>query len=181
MQNDFCLPGRALCVNGAMGCLPKVEEAVKYARQKNIPLFWVCREHCPTGCDIEVTREHLFLNGGKGTCVIGTEGAALVPPLTREQGDHYIAKKRWSGFFNTHLDSVLKRMGVTKLVLAGVQTPNCIRGTAYDAIALDYPQVVVLSDATASKSVEVQENNLQDMKDAGVKVITVEEWKSNSK
>jgi hypothetical protein len=41
--------------------------------------------------------------------------------------------------------------------------------------------VVVLSDATASKSVEVQENNLQDMRDAGVKVITVDEWKSNSK
>eukprot|EP00959_Pyramimonas_sp_CCMP1952_P299116 6256866-Pyramimonas_sp.AAC.1 len=162
MQNDFCLPDRALCVKGAMGCLDKVEEAVNFAREKKVPLFWVCREHDPSGCDIELTRAHLFQNGGKGTCVTGTEavrrplkvgskypkgwlgdstGAALVDPLTREEGDHYIAKKRWSGFFNTHLDSVLKRLGVTTLVLAGVQTPNCIRGTAYDAIALDYPEV----------------------------------------
>jgi len=32
-------------------------------------------------------------------------------------------------------------MGVQRVVICGVQTPNCIRGTAWDAIALDYPQV----------------------------------------
>ncbi len=45
-------------------------------------------------------------------------------------------------------------------MLCGVQTPNCIRGTAVDAIGLDY-EVAVLSDATASKSEAVQENNLE--------------------
>jgi hypothetical protein len=39
--------------------------------------------------------------------------------------------------------------------LTGVQTPNCIRATAFDAIAHDYPSVVVLSDATAAASDEV--------------------------
>ena len=46
-------------------------------------------------------------------------------------------------------------MNVKKVVVAGVQTPNCVRATAYDAIAYDYDSVV-LSDATASKSKEVQ-------------------------
>lgn len=41
-----------------------------------------------------------------------------------------------------------------------VQTPNCIRATAVDALGLDY-DVLVLSDATASKSDAVQENNLE--------------------
>jgi nicotinamidase-related amidase len=44
-------------------------------------------------------------------------------------------------------------------VVAGVQTPNCIRATAFDAMALDY-RVAVLSDATAAKSSEVHEANL---------------------
>lgn len=53
-----------------------------------------------------------------------------------------------------------RRIGVKTVVLCGVQTPNCIRGTAVDALGLDY-RVVVLSDATASKSDLVQENNLE--------------------
>jgi nicotinamidase-related amidase len=37
-------------------------------------------------------------------------------------------------------------------LLAGVQTPNCIRATAFDAVAHDYPTVTVLSDATAGQT-----------------------------
>jgi nicotinamidase-related amidase len=51
-------------------------------------------------------------------------------------------------------------MKVDSVVLCGVQTPNCIRATAVDALGLDYG-VVVLGDATASKSDAVQENNLE--------------------
>lgn len=176
MQNDFCLPGRALCVQGALGCLPKIAQAVTSARAFGVPIFWVCREHDASGCDIEVSRQHLFRNGGKGTCVRGTEGAGLVSPLSVQPKDHYIAKRRWSAFFQTQLDMILRRLNVERVVLAGVQTPNCIRGTAYDAVALDYPEVVVLADATASKSAIVQENNLQDMRDASISVVSTDEW-----
>jgi nicotinamidase-related amidase len=51
-------------------------------------------------------------------------------------------------------------LAIKSVVLCGVQTPNCIRGTATEAIGLDY-EVIVLSDATASKSDQVQENNLE--------------------
>ena len=37
-------------------------------------------------------------------------------------------------------------------LLAGVQTPNCIRATAFDAVAHDYPSVTVLSDATGAQN-----------------------------
>ena len=37
-----------------------------------------------------------------------------------------------------------------------LQTPNCIRATAFDAISLDYNSVVVLSDATASATTAIQ-------------------------
>eukprot|EP00955_Chlamydomonas_euryale_P051092 354762-Chlamydomonas_euryale.AAC.14 len=55
---------------------------------------------------------------------------------------------------------VCRRLGVEHVALCGVQTPNCIRATAVDALGLDY-KVVVLSDATASKNEQVQENNLE--------------------
>lgn len=49
MQNDFCLPSSPLCVAGAQDCLPLVKEAVELARQKQVPVVWVIREHEPTG------------------------------------------------------------------------------------------------------------------------------------
>lgn len=54
----------------------------------------------------------------------------------------------------------LCRLGIKKMVLCGVQTPNCIRACAYDGIALDYA-ITVLSDATASRSPEAQAANLE--------------------
>jgi nicotinamidase-related amidase len=67
-------------------------------------------------------------------------------------------------------------MGVEDVVIAGVQTPNCIRGTAWDAIALDYPRVTVLADATASASDQVQQANLYDMRQVSIATPTVAEW-----
>ena len=45
------------------------------------------------------------------------------------------------------------------MIVCGVQTPNCIRATAFDGLSLDY-NVIVPSDATASASQEVQDANL---------------------
>lgn len=87
-----------------------------------------------------------------------------------------VAKTRFSAFHATALHADLTARGVTRLVLAGVQTPNCIRATAYDALALDMPSVTVLSDATAAATPFVQQANLYDLRVAGADVITVDEW-----
>ncbi|PRW59276.1 putative inactive nicotinamidase [Chlorella sorokiniana] len=113
---------------------------------------------------------------GKASTVPGTTGVQLVEPLAAAPGERVVVKKRFSAFFNTELDMVLRRMGVQDVVIAGVQTPNCIRGTAWDALALDYPRVTVLADATASRSEAVQAANLEDMRCASVLTPSVAEW-----
>ena len=57
-------------------------------------------------------------------------------------GELVLVKRRFSAFFATHLDLLLRRLGTERLVVCGVQTPNCIRATAFDAVSLDYHQVV---------------------------------------
>jgi hypothetical protein len=71
-------------------------------------------------------------------------------------GEHVISKKRFSAFWGSHLASLLRRLAVGHVVLAGVQTPNCIRATAFDAVSEDFPAVSVLADATASATDAVQ-------------------------
>ncbi|KAI3438603.1 hypothetical protein D9Q98_001026 [Chlorella vulgaris] len=175
MQNDFCLPNAPLCVRGAAAVLGNVIEAVETARAANVHVVWIIREHEQSGVDVELFREQMFRQG-KSSTVRGTHGAELVEGLAVQPGELVVSKKRFSAFFNTNLDALLRRLGVLRVVLCGVQTPNCIRGTVWDAIALDYPQVTVLSDATASATHGVQLANLHDMRQCGVDTPTVAEW-----
>ena len=91
--------------------------------------------------------------------------------------DYVLVKPRFSAFFHTGLDLILRRLGVQSVLLAGTTTPNCIRTTCYDALSLDY-DVVVLSDCTSSVTNEVQRANLEDMARIGAKICTVDELSS---
>ena len=87
--------------------------------------------------------------------------------------DRHIVKPRYSAFFATGLDLILRRLGVRRLILIGTTTPNCIRTTCYDALSLDYA-VTVLSDCTSSKTAEIQESNLRDMANVGAEIASSE-------
>lgn len=89
--------------------------------------------------------------------------------------DYHIVKQRYSAFFATELDMLLRRLRVDTVVLAGTTTPNCIRTTCYDAISLDY-NTVVLSDCTSSASEEIQLSNLRDMANVGAQILSAGEF-----
>eukprot|EP00892_Ulva_mutabilis_P004760 jgi/Ulvmu1/2656/UM014_0110.1 len=173
MQKDFCLPDAPLFVKESPVSIPKCKQLIEGARQHNLPIVWVIREHEPDGVDVEHTRQHLYQDG-KGPTLRGSAGAQIVEELQPLQDEIVIVKKRFSAFFNTSLDSILRRKGIRHLIVCGVQTPNCIRACAYDGICLDY-NVTVSSDATASASPAVQQANLHDMANVGIKIATTQE------
>eukprot|EP00271_Cylindrocystis_brebissonii_P003393 TRINITY_DN1431_c0_g1_i1.p1 TRINITY_DN1431_c0_g1~~TRINITY_DN1431_c0_g1_i1.p1 ORF type:complete len:198 (-),score=34.95 TRINITY_DN1431_c0_g1_i1:262-855(-) len=179
MQNDFLVEGACMKVEGGLAIVPAVQRTVEVARAKGAHVIWVVREHHVSGHDVEAIRKHLFQDGRPGGVVTGSVGAQLVEGLTAEAGDQVIVKKRWSAFFHTHLELILKRLRVTRIIIAGVQTPNCIRQTAFDAISYDYDEVVVLADATAAATPEVHQANLYDMRKIGILTPTVSEWETS--
>ncbi|MCO5575179.1 hypothetical protein L7F22_028976 [Adiantum nelumboides] len=111
-----------------------------------------------------------------GPTVKGTEGAALVDGLDPQPEDHIVVKYQFSAFFGTNLHLILHSAGIETVIVVGVQTPNCIRQTVFDAVAHDYHNVIVLSDATGAASPEVHEANLFDMRNVGVTTPTLAEW-----
>jgi nicotinamidase-related amidase len=171
MQNDFCLPSASLFVGGAPQILSNVVSVVGTFRDAGAPVVIVLRQHRESGLDVDHTRSGLF---NEDPFLVSSPGADLVDGLEIMDSDVVVVKRRWSAFFATDLDLVLRRLGVRSLVLAGVQTPNCIRATANDATSLDY-HCVVLSDATASANDEVQEANLYDMSKMGIQIMTATE------
>lgn len=77
----------------------------------------------------------------------GTWDYAIVDELAPQPGDIMIAKTRYSGFFNTNIDSVLRARGIRTLVFTGVATNVCVESSLRDAFHLEYFGVV-LEDAT---------------------------------
>ena len=72
---------------------------------------------------------------------------ALVDELVPQAGDIVLPKPRYSGFFNTSLDSMLRSRGIRHLVFTGIATNVCVESTLRDGFFLEYFGVV-LEDAT---------------------------------
>lgn len=178
MQNDFVDPKGVLCVAGAKSTIPAIADMADYARSKeDWIVIYIVREHQTNGLDVDQPRVPLFTDGKPGYCVPGTWGGAIVDGLEVKEGDLVVAKTRNSAFFQTPLDNILRRLGVKTCVLAGTQYPNCVRGTANDAMSLNYETICAL-ECCSAKTPEVAENNIFDMRNMGIKCLPVAEIKA---
>lgn len=166
MQRDFVLPGSPLCVAGALPSMPAVRAMLDEARAKRWPVFHVVREHAPDGSDVEPFRRYLF-EDGRGVCVSGTSGCEVVDDLAPLPGERKVIKTRFSGFFRTSLEDDLHRLGIGTVLLVGTQYPNCVRGTAVDALYRDF-RVIVVTDACSAETPEIAESNIRDMRAMGI-------------
>ena len=75
-----------------------------------------------------------------------------------------------SAFMNTDLDLLLRSLGIDSVVVAGIQTPNCIRTTVFDAAAFGYHTFLV-EDAVAARNSTVHQANLSDMANIGTVIV----------
>ena len=171
MQNDFVLPGAPLCVRGAAPSVPVIRRLLLQARAQGLPVIHIIRQHNRDGSDVEKSRQELFQEG-PGVCVPGTEGAQIVPALAPEEGEYIVHKRRFSAFFQTELDMLLRRLGVDTLLVTGTQYPNCVRGTAVDGMSLDY-DVIVVTDACSAQSPDVEQANIRDMRNMGIRCLAL--------
>ena len=62
----------------------------------------------------------------------------IVPELKPQAGDSVLYKHRFSGFYQTELDAVLKNLGIKYLIFTGCTTSVCVESTVRDAMFRDY-------------------------------------------
>ena len=77
-----------------------------------------------------------------------TWNTSILDVLKPESGDHVVSKHRFSGFFETNLDALLRSRGVSHLLVTGCTTSVCVESTVRDAMFRDY-SCIVLEDCTA--------------------------------
>ena len=87
--------------------------------------------------------------GGQGRFLVqGTWNTEILEELKPQAGDIVVSKHRYSGFYGTDLDAILRRLGIRYLVFTGCTTSVCVESTMRDAMFRDY-HCVLLSDCTA--------------------------------
>lgn len=128
-------------------------------RAKRLPVIQIKECHRPNMVDFG--RE---LDGSEGIHCIENrpenDYAKLTYPI---EGEYLISKRRYSAFFQTDLEILLKGLGVDTLYMIGGLTDVCIHYTAVDAHQNDY-HIRVVTDAVAGSSEEASEGSLRAIK-----------------
>lgn len=178
MQNGFIDGASPLCIAGAAATVPACARALEAARAHGVPVYHVRRTYAADGSDVEAVRWKAWAEGGRPLSPADPISLDCPPELAPAPGEPVVVKPSWSAFFGTDLDALLRARGIGTIVLAGTTTPNCVRSTAYDGLALGF-NVAVLRDATSSRSPEAQEANLADMEAAGIQLIHTDDFAAN--
>jgi nicotinamidase-related amidase len=93
-------------------------------------------------------------------CVSGDgPGRHLAKRMAPRDGDYFVIKPQFSGFYATNLPVLLPKLGVSRLVLTGIAADICVLFTAADAHMRAYdlwvPQDAVASESDARKQMSL--------------------------
>ena len=176
LQNDFCdLDGvhgkRGSELRWVQAVVEPATALVEEARQHGVPVIFV-RTHHDRWSDPEsnylrdspVGPLHHLQPGAWGSEFYG------LAPTAQE---YVLTKRRYSAFYGTELEIVLRTLGVKKLLVAGVATNVCVETTVRDACMRDLDTVVV-SDCVAAYSQEAHDAALRNIASHFGRVVDLE-------
>lgn len=151
-QCEFVTTGEtagAIATDDPSEALATVSGLIQAAHDVDMPVIFTQEVHRKQHVDFG--RE---LDGDEGVhCIEGTRGAGFRPETQPRDGDFIVPKRRYSGFFATDLDLLLRGLGVDALLICGFVADVCVHCTAVDAHQYDY-HVFVAQDGTTGTSPE---------------------------
>ena len=114
--------------------VPNIKAALSMARSSNVPAIHVVTRYSKDKSDWPKTRRHR----DHIKCLEGAKDAQILPHVQPLPGEHVVVKTRFSGFYNSSLDSALRELGADTLFIAGFASDVCVRFTTIDAYNRDY-------------------------------------------
>jgi nicotinamidase/pyrazinamidase len=156
MLNDFIREDGALPCGVSQNFVDTMVDMLETTTEAEMPTIFICDSHDENDKEFEMFPKH---------CVKGTEGAEIIDELKPFMDKNLVVPKtRYSGFYNTELEDILKGLEATEIILVGVCTDICVMHTCADARNRDYKTFVV-KDLVDSFDEEAHEFALKHMKD----------------
>jgi nicotinamidase-related amidase len=138
--------------------MQRVPALIAAARSCEVPIIYMQEVHHPSMIDFG--RE---LDGFEQVhCLENSPGTAIVPEVDRRPTDYWVRKRRYSSFFDTDLDILLRGLGARTLLMVGGFTDVCVHYAFADAHQRDYVCRVV-EDCVAGSSYEAHDAALAAM------------------
>ena len=147
IKREFISPSRA------SRTIEAIKGLLERARNKGIPVIYVCDSHLPDDGEFKIWPKH---------AVQGTKGAEVIEELRPQKGDYVVKKRRYSGFYGTDLDLLLRELGIDTVIIVGVATHICVLHTAADAYFRGY-RVIIPRDCVNAPTDEENEWGLKYM------------------
>jgi len=163
MLKDFLNKDGALyCGDESRKILPLIKEKIEQFHRKGDLVVFICDSHDPDDLEFRLFPRH---------CVSGTSGAEVIDELPLGKQDFIVKKTRYSAFYKTKLDEILKKNKVSEVYVVGVCTSICVMDTVGDLRNRDYP-VTVYKDGVADFDQKAHKFSLERMeKIYGAKII----------
>ena len=155
MVRDFTHPEGLVYYPENRVVLPRIVEAVDVCRQHRALVIYLQHRY-------RAGKYEKNLLTMRPNCIEGSGGELLDDALTVLPEDYVIQKRRYSAFFGTDIDLVLREHDVKRVIVVGTKTNCCIRATVTDAYNLFY-DVVVISDCVATNDPVVNQVHLTDI------------------
>ncbi len=148
MQNFFLDPKSPTFAEGGLAILPRVKKLIQAFRSAKRPVIYTAHVHAPDGSDAGIMKWWW-----QGMCKEGTPEAEIHPLIKPLPSEKVVKKHRYSGFYNTDLETILRGLKLKDLVITGTMTNMCCESTARDAYYRDY-RVFFLLDGTGTVTEE---------------------------
>jgi nicotinamidase-related amidase len=149
MQRFFLDAASPTFTCGGVAILPNVKCVIDAYRRANRPVIFTQHVHHPGDLDCGIMGWWW-----KGKCLEGSPDSEVHADLAPMPGEKVVSKHRYSAFYNTDLETVLRCLRVEDIVVSGIMTNMCCDSTARDAYYRDY-RVFFLADGTGSINEEM--------------------------
>ena len=164
MQNDFVLEGAVMQVKEARNQVPRVRKLIDKCHELGVPVIYTIQETDPVYCPLEVASTPKLQNEGMRK---GTVGQQVISELTPQEGDIIVYKRRFSAFYQTDLEIILRNVRgtvspVDTIIICGTVTNICCESTARDAFFRDY-KVVFGTDVCSANTPQAHAATLENM------------------
>ena len=126
MVRDFTDPNGLVYYPQNREILPQIRKVLDKCREKGLLIVFM--QHCNRKGKVDRKAQAMRPN-----CIEGTFGVEIDPMLpVDEEKDYVIQKRRYSGFFGTDLDLVLRENGVKECVATNSEVVNEVHLTDID-------------------------------------------------
>ena len=164
MQKGFIEKGAFLELEAARNMIPTLQKLISVCRENAIPIVYTRMSHQFIKSTVypELWPDH-FNKDGSAILVPGSREFELVDELELTDEDLIVDKDRYSAFFGTKLDIILKEKGIQNVIITGLASNVCCESTARDAFFLNY-RVIFLDDCNATLNDEMHRGAVENIK-----------------